>query len=306
MWFQPPGSSDATLGRCMGRFFEELQVNRLTHTPLWRVLVLIVGLSASVASRADPLSAVQTLRLGGCGGTLPAARPLNHNATLDRAAQQWAAGQSIANAAEHSGYRAESSVGLHISGPESSTILLIRKSGCRSVMDQGMHDMGVYQRGADSWLVLASAYVLPARSQTPVLASRALELVNEVRARGARCGERSFGPAPPVKLSGTLANVAFGHANDMAVHNYFEHQDRAGHSPADRVRAVGYQEKLVGENIAYGPKSADEVVQGWLDSPGHCENIMDPRFAEMGIAFAAGQASKHGLYWVQVLAAPRA
>jgi uncharacterized protein YkwD len=92
----------------------------------------------------------------------------------------------------------------------------------------------------------------------------------------------------------------------MAAHNYFEHEDLAGHSPADRVRAVGYREKLVGENIAYGPKSAEEVVQGWLDSPGHCENIMDPRFAEMGIAYAAGQASRRGLYWVQLLAAPRA
>jgi uncharacterized protein YkwD len=92
----------------------------------------------------------------------------------------------------------------------------------------------------------------------------------------------------------------------MAQHNYFEHEDLAGHSPADRVRAVGYQEKLVGENIAYGPKTADEVVRGWLDSPGHCENIMDPRFAEMGIAYAAGRASKRGLYWVQVLADPRA
>ena len=50
--------------------------------------------------------------------------------------------------------------------------------------------------------------------------------------------------------------------------------------------------------------TAEEVVQGWLDSPGHCENIMDPRFAEMGIAYAAGHA-KRGLYWVQVLAAPR-
>ena len=89
----------------------------------------------------------------------------------------------------------------------------------------------------------------------------------------------------------TLAGVAFGHATDMARHNYFEHEDLAGHSPADRVRAVGYREKLVGENIAYGPKSAEEVVQGWLESPGHCENIMDPRFAEMGIAYAAGQAS---------------
>jgi uncharacterized protein YkwD len=107
-----------------------------------------------------------------------------------------------------------------------------------------------------------------------------------------------------VKLSGTLASVALGHAADMAEHNYFEHEDLAGHSPADRVRAVGYREKLVGENIAYGPQSTEEVVQGWLDSPGHCENIMDPRFAEMGIAFAAGQKSKHGLYWVQVLATP--
>jgi uncharacterized protein YkwD len=280
-------------------------VHPLTHKPIWRVLLLIVGLTASLATRADPISALQTLRLGGCGGILPAARPLNHNAKLDRAAQQWAAGQSIASAAEHSGYPAEATAGLHISGGESSTILLIRKSGCRTVMEQSMHDVGVYQHGSDSWLVLASAYVAPARSQAPVLASRALQLVNEVRARGARCGERSFGPAPPVRLSETLDTVAYGHANDMAVHNYFEHQDRAGHSPADRVRAVGYQEKLVGENIAYGPRSAEEVVQGWLDSPGHCENIMDPRFAEMGIAFAAGQASKHGLYWVQVLAAPR-
>jgi uncharacterized protein YkwD len=46
-------------------------------------------------------------------------------------------------------------------------------------------------------------------------------------------------------------------------------------------------------------------VQGWLDSPGHCENIMDPRFAEMGIAFAAGHAARRGLFWVQLLVAPR-
>jgi len=139
-----------------------------------------------------------------------------------------------------------------------------------------------------------------------VLAARALQLVNEVRARGTLCGTQTFGPAPPVRLSGPLAEVALGHANDMALHDYFEHQDRSGHSPADRVRAIGYRETMVGENIAYGPESAEEVVRGWLDSPGHCENIMDPRFSEMGLAFAAGHASRRGLYWVQVLAAPRA
>jgi uncharacterized protein YkwD len=240
---------------------------------------------------------------------------------LDRAAEQLAAGRSLTDAAERSGYHSQAAAGLHISGPATATIQLLKQSGCRTVTNPAMHDVGVYQRGLDTWVVLAFARATPASatpasatpagatpgsSQAPVLATRALQLVNEVRARGARCGERSFGPAPPVRLSGTLASVAFGHANDMARHNYFEHEDLAGHSPADRVRAVGYQEKLVGENIAYGPKSADEVVQGWLDSPGHCENIMDPRFAEMGIAYAAGQSSRRGLFWVQLLVAPKA
>ena len=140
---------------------------------------------------------------------------------------------------------------------------------------------------------------------SPILATRALQLVNNVRARGTRCGNELFGPAPPVTLSSTLGRVAFGHADDMATNNYFEHRDLSGKSPSDRVRATGYQEKLVGENIAYGPKSVDEVVQGWLDSPGHCENIMDPRFVEMGLGYAKSHDSKHVLYWVQVLATPR-
>ena len=86
---------------------------------------------------------------------------------------------------------------------------------------------------------------------------------------------------------------------------YVETHGLAGRTPGERVRAVGYKETLVGENIAYGPPSADDVVKGWLDSPGHCENIMDPRFTEMGLAYAPGRAPKPGLYWVQLFAAPR-
>jgi uncharacterized protein YkwD len=278
-------------------------VDPLFHRP-WRLLLLIGGLAASIGSQADPISSLQLLREGGCGGTFPPARPLRHVVSLDRAAEQWANGRSLATAS--SGYESESTARLHINGPESATVLLLKKTGCRTVTNTSFRDVGLYQRGADSWLVLGSLYVAPASAQAPILASRALQLVNEVRARGARCGDRSFGPAPPMKLSDTLAGVAFGHAADMARHNYFEHEDLTGRSPADRVRAVGYQEKLVGENIAYGPKSAEEVVQGWLDSPGHCENIMDPRFAEMGIAYASGQAARRGLFWVQLLVAPKA
>jgi uncharacterized protein YkwD len=352
-------------------------LSRSSYSHLWRLGVLVAALAATPATWADPLSAVEVLRAGGCGGVMPAAQPLRHNPMLDRAAAEWATGQSLPAASERNGYRGDFTAGLHINGPDSATLQLLRRSGCRMVAGREMRDIGVYRRGFDSWIVVASVYrvtpwgqaaagtatppapavgwgatptpapalarvppsspppsswdtsaapapalsappvvsralppapaaaPLPTPALSPVLATRALQLVNDVRARGTHCGDELFGPAPPVTLSGTLADVALGHANDMAEKNYFEHVDPAGQSPADRVRAVGYSEKLVGENIAYGPKSVEEVVQGWLDSPGHCENIMDPRFVEMGIGLAPGHV-KRGLYWVQVLAEPRA
>lgn len=319
---------------------------RLSTSELRGILVLLTGLVASAAAKADALSVVQVLRQGGCGGLVAMTQPLRHNFLLDRAAEEWATGRSLAAAAEHNGYRGDAAAGVYLRGPDSSLLEQMRRTSCRTVTSQALREMGAYRRGEDIWLVLTSAYAaaiaptsvdasvqarpaappawqIPAAPQSPAAqgpgsavpygmpagpsaASLALRLVNEARARGARCGRRSFGPAPALTLSGTLDGVALGHAADMAQNNYFDHEDLAGQSPADRVRAVGYHEKLVGENIAYGPRTVEEVVQGWLDSPDHCENLMDPRFAEMGIAYASGRATRHGLYWVQVLAAPRA
>lgn len=304
---------------------------------LW---LLFAGLAlAPAAPGRDALSAVQVLREGGCGGLVPLAPPLRHEVLLDRTARQWAEGRTLLAATESNGYPRGSTAGVHVSGPDSSMLELLIRSGCGTLTSRALRGIGVYRRGLDVWLVLApvampgvggevpgpgttslgprmpaaappaARTVLPARAPptatAPVTAIRALQLVNDVRARGARCGERSFPPAPPVRLSATLAGVALGHATDMADRNYFEHVDLAGQSPADRVRAVGYREKVVGENIAYGPASVEEAMQGWLDSPGHCENIMDPRFAEMGLGYAAGQSAMRGVYWVQLLAEPR-
>lgn len=274
----------------------------------------------------DVLFAVRVLREGGCGGTLPAAPQLHRNALLDRSAGEWAAGRTLTQAVDFSGYHAVSPAGLHVRGPDARMLELLERSGCKTLVSQGLHEIGFYRRGFDTWIVLATEHEVtaqatvpaagpppgarasvpgPESSLSPILATRALQLINNVRARGTRCGNELFGPAPPVTLSSTLGSVAFGHADDMATNNYFEHEDLHGQSPSDRVRATGYEEKLVGENIAYGPKSVDEVVQGWLDSPGHCENIMDPRFVEMGLGYATSHDSKHALYWVQVLATPR-
>jgi len=268
------------------------------------MLILVCGLSASPGARADALSAVQVLREGGCGGIQSAAPALRPDASLDHAAQLWAKGAKLEHATRDGGYVAERTAGLHVSGADTALLDTLRRSGCRTIGDRALEDIGIYRNRREVWLVLGSPYAIPARSQVPRLAWRTLVLVNAARARGADCGNRAFAPAPPLRLSATLAEVALGHAADMAAHDYFEHQDRAGHSPAERVRAVGYRESLVGENIAYGPETPEEVVRGWLDSPGHCENIMDPRFAEMGIAYSPGSATRRGLFWVQLLAAP--
>ena len=280
-------------------------MSRLQRASRGGAWILVATLAMTSSTQADALSAVQVLREGGCGGLMPAAAPLNHSAALDRAAEQWADGLALSAAAQSSGYSADVTAGLRVSGSDADMISMLRRSSCHTVSSRDLQDIGLYHRGSNNWLVLASRYTLPDRSHAQALAERALELVNEVRASGTRCGQRSFAPTSPVTLSVTLATVAYGHAADMAEHDYFEHEDLSGRSPAQRVRAAGYQEKLVGENIAYGPKSIDEVVQGWLHSPDHCENIMDPRFAQMGIAYAPGQLSRRGLYWVQLLAAPR-
>jgi uncharacterized protein YkwD len=260
---------------------------------------------ASGGAHADAWHALQVLREGGCGGTLAAAKPVHHSTALDRAAELISTGATPTAAAQRSGYVAQSTTAVHLRGADADLIDSLRRSGCRSLMSPALLEGGVYRRGDDTWIMLAAPYLLPSRTEAPALANRALQLVNAARAGGTRCGAHLFAAAPPLRLSVTLASVAFGHAADMANHDYFEHEDLAGLSPADRVRAAGYGEKLVGENIAYGPKSADEVVEGWLSSPGHCENIMDPRFAEMGIAYAPGRSGRRGLFWVQLLADPK-
>jgi uncharacterized protein YkwD len=291
---------------------------------VWVILSVLLTGGTAPAARADAVSAVAIVRAGGCGGRAPLAAPLRHTAALDELAAQWARGEPLLQLAAHRGYAAGAVTGVQLRAHGEALAQQLSAANCAALSNPALREIGAFERARQIWLVLAGQgesrpavehqlvqhhAIAPAAqpaATTPQLSVRALELVNEVRARGTRCGAKSFAPVPPLNLSGTLGSVALGHASDMAEHGYFEHQDLTGHTPADRVRALGYREKLVGENIAYGPESVDEVMRGWLDSPGHCENIMDPRFAEMGLALAAGHGARHGLYWVQVLAQPRA
>jgi uncharacterized protein YkwD len=131
-----------------------------------------------------------------------------------------------------------------------------------------------------------------------------VKLVTEARGHARRCGRERFAAAPPLEVSRKLNEAAGDHARDMARRKYFEHRGSDGSQPKDRVARAGYKSRLTGENIALGPESAEEVVAGWLDSPGHCANIMDARFQEIGIGLATGK--KRGqIYWVQNFGTPR-
>ncbi|MCE3553030.1 CAP domain-containing protein [Pseudonocardia sp. RS11V-5] len=90
-----------------------------------------------------------------------------------------------------------------------------------------------------------------------------------------------------------ITRAAQAHSDDMAARDYFEHDSPEGRSFADRVAAAGYPAPGA-ENIAMGQRTAQAVVQAWLDSPGHRRNIEDCSLTTIGVGL-----STDGYYWTQ-------
>jgi uncharacterized protein YkwD len=87
----------------------------------------------------------------------------------------------------------------------------------------------------------------------------------------------------------------------MANNNYFDHKDRDGRTPGDRAELAGYDGQQVGENIAAGQDTVRKVVDGWLASPGHCANLMNPQFGDLGAATRPTEKQRR-IYWTRCLA----
>lgn len=151
-------------------------------------------------------------------------------------------------------------------------------------------------------LAAGSHYKFSSPCNEPGLREAVLQQVNAARVRGANCGGQVFGPAQSVSWNAQLVSAASGHSLDMAENNYFDHRSLSGTRPAQRVQATGYKWKSVAENIAAGMFNTRTVVQGWMESPGHCVNIMDPKYNEIGVACIARPGTTYGEYWTMVLA----
>jgi stress response protein SCP2 len=123
------------------------------------------------------------------------------------------------------------------------------------------------------------------------------EVVTATNAERARFGLAALTPEP------RLAAAAQAHGQDMVARRFFSHDSPDGRSVADRVLAVGYAYRVVAENIAAGQQTAAEVVDGWMNSPGHRANILSRDVAQIGVGFAVG--GEYGTMWVQVFGTPR-
>ncbi|MEM9836702.1 MAG: CAP domain-containing protein [Bacteroidota bacterium] len=123
-----------------------------------------------------------------------------------------------------------------------------------------------------------------------------LNKVNEIRATGCPCGSEFFPAVAPLSWNAQLATAAERHTTDMANNEHFSHTGTDGSSSGQRATAAGYNWRTVGENIAFGYTSATAVFEGWKSSPGHCRNMMNAAFREMGAAEADN-------YWTQAFGA---
>jgi uncharacterized protein YkwD len=220
-------------------------------------------------------------------------------------------GTFIELALERAGFAADRAETISVTGPHTAqeAMSVLQEKYCSTLLSPGFSAVGSYREG-NEWTVVLARAAPPLPSETfpewQDAGQAILEGVNAARASGRSCGDKRFGPAPPVRWNPSLGEAALAHSRDMAANRYFKHKARDGSQVAERATRAGYQWRRVGENIAFGQSSPAEAVAGWLESPGHCANIMNPGFTEMGAAYGIAAERRSGLvYWTQVFASPR-
>ena len=273
----------------------------LRATPVAGCVIALLCFALSPVASAAIDKGVNGIRQRGCDGKSGLRAALRRTRGLDDVAREWSKGGRLTGAIAKTDYRVANSASMHIEGAKNEKALLQIVAGnyCEVVLNPEFTEIGVYERGDSAWIVVAVPEKLPTADEMPQVAARVLKLVNEARAQRRKCGSREFAPAPPLTLSPVLSRAALVHAKDMSANKFFEHRGSDGSKPAERATRVGYDWAAIAENIAEGPATAEVVVQGWLDSPGHCVNIMGAQYREMGVAYYTDFAHKGEIYWAQ-------
>lgn len=109
-----------------------------------------------------------------------------------------------------------------------------------------------------------------------------LARINAYRAAGAVCGGTAYPAASAVSWNGQLQAAATVMASDIARTGSHSHIGSDGSTFGSRIAAAGYSYSYAGENIAWGYGSVQAVVDAWMASTAHCQNMMKPEFREIG------------------------
>lgn len=120
-------------------------------------------------------------------------------------------------------------------------------------------------------------------SNNTTFEQQVLELTNQERAKN---GLR------PLKANAELNYAADKYAEEMSQRRVLSHTGPDGSKPWDRAEAVGYEAQMMGENIAAGQRTPEQVVQDWMNSSGHRANILRSQYTDIGVGF-------YNNYWVQ-------
>jgi uncharacterized YkwD family protein len=110
--------------------------------------------------------------------------------------------------------------------------------------------------------------------------------------------ERRKHKLPPLKIDTDACKVARKKSRDMKENNYFSHQSSTYGAPWDMLKAFNIPFTMAGENITWGSATAEDVMNQWMHSPGHRNNILNPSFTHIGVGFTKGGTK--GIYWTQI------
>ncbi|HDZ58112.1 MAG TPA: CAP domain-containing protein [Pseudomonas xinjiangensis] len=209
-------------------------------------------------------------------------------------------------AMQQAGYQAGAAQAISLSGPSDAAdaMTAIKQRYCEVLLDPQYAEIGV-SRMDDGWQVIVARPLVSESLRDWMDAGQAvLRHVNKARRSPRTCGDQSFEAASPLTWDPRLGRAALEHSNYMAEAGVLSHADAEGVQVDTRVDNQGYDYRYVGENVAVGQGSAEQVVAGWLHSAGHCANIMNPEFTDMGAAYV--NEPETSIYWTQVFARPSA
>jgi len=251
--------------------------------------------------------------------------PLRLNDSLSKAAQQHAdeisrngdfqkgSSETMRNRLQQAGYHAyEWTENLIQSGADSGGLLSYWKrrnpSTFQDLMDERYRDIGFGLARLDGTPLYSFLFAVPqadyfARETSGIRDPAAVreEMLTRVNAVRKKEGLKAL------RLNSVLGKAAQGHAEDMLARGYFDHESPSGTTVRERSRKAGYDWAAIGENIAFGQTSVGEVIETWMDSPGHRKNILSRNFTELGVGLALGKGpdGKYQVLWVQNFGSPR-